>query len=362
MSLRILIATDIQFLHRMKGNSNRIKSYWEYLKSIVDIDTLFLTDDKVEKQEGIFYYSDFLPKERKSVIIEQPYGISNQVKYEYKLAFDNFIERGEDYDYIIIPYIWLSYLIDTKPKTNAKFIIDTHDSFSGRTKSLETIGQKFTSSCTVEEEKFCLRNFDYIMAISESEKQTFEDMGYNNVFVAKYFYKPQQSKKKLGMIGSQSVHNIDALWWFYENVFKQIEEDYYLYICGDLAKCQQVQDSYKGKKNIVLYEYIWNIEDFYNMVDICINPVRAGSGLKIKNIEAISFCKPIITTSLGAQGMQDEEDNLLLAIADTPGEWVSEIKFMSDYRIDKISERMKTYNQSNSAGKIYSELFGIIGI
>lgn len=359
--MRILIATDIQFLHKMKGNSNRIKSYWEYLRSIVDVDVLFLTDDKIIGGEDIFYYSDFLPKERKEVRIEQPYGISNQVKYEYKLAFDNFIERNKDYDFIIIPYIWLSYLIDTKPKTNAKFVIDTHDSFSERTKSLEAIGQKFTSACTVEEEKFCLRNFDFIMAISESERKIFKSMGYDNIFVAKYFYEPKQDKQKLGMIGSQSVHNIDALWWFYENVFKQIENDYYLYICGDLAKCQQVQDAYKGKKNIVLYEYIWNIEDFYKMVDICINPVRAGSGLKIKNIEAISFCKPIITTSLGAEGMREEWEHLILSLADTPTQWLEEIKFMGNERIRTISNRMALYNLINSSDKIYSELFGIIG-
>ena len=313
---RILIATDIPFLHLMKGNHNRIRSYYKCLKQQFDVDVLFFTEKTQNKEflgENIYFYGDFLPFRPKSVTILQPYNISSKVKYEYKLAFDEFISMAEvDYDYIIIPYIWLSYLIDVKPETCAKFIIDTHDSFSERTKSLAQSGITFTSACTIGDEKFCLRNFDYIMAISNEEKEIFESMGYNNVFTSKYFFKPVENNKKLGFIGGNSVHNIDAILKFYDTIFlNNLNKEYFLYICGDVAKNEKVQ-RLKGELGVVLYEYIWNIEDFYNMIDICINPVNIGSGLKIKNIEAISFLKPSsISQSLSSPSSGSSRFNFL---------------------------------------------------
>lgn len=362
MRKRILIATDIQFFHRMKGNSNRIKSVYNCLKKNHDVDVLLFTEDIVDVDANVHYYQNFLPRNKKAVMIEQPYNISSKVKYEYKLAFDNFIEVMGEYDAIIISYIWLSYLIDIKPKTNAKFIIDTHDSFSERTKSLAEKGYKFTSACSEEDEKFCLRNFDYIMAISDKEKEIFESMGYSNVFTAKYFYKPQKNKTKLGFIGGNSIHNIDAILWFYNNVFKDtLDSDYFLYICGDIAKHKDVQ-KLKGLKNIVLYEYIWNIEDFYNMIDICINPCQMGSGLKIKNIEAISFGKPIITSDIGLQGMDEEYNNGLIFEANDKDSWISCLQLYNDQcertnRLIKFNE----YNKNHNEEKVYKDLLEILG-
>lgn len=365
-SKRILIATDIPFLHLMKGNHNRIRSYYSCLKKQYNVDVLFFIEKEQNNQifgENIYFYSDFLPKIPKSITIKQPYNISSKVKYEYKLAFDEFVSRAEkDYDYIIIPYIWLSYLIDIKPETKAKFIIDTHDSFSERTKSLAEHDIKFTSACTTEEEKFCLRNFDYIMAISDEERLIFESMGYNNVFTAKYFYKPKFSLTKLGIIGSGSIHNIDALDWFVNNIFKgHLDNNYQLYICGELAKNEEVINKYKGLKNIILYGIIWNIEDYYNLIDICINPVQIGSGLKIKNIEAISFNKPIITSTIGIQGMNDELDKKLIYRADNLVEWQEVLEKLSHKEnLIQLKEKQEQYNLNNIDSKVYTKLIDII--
>ena len=360
MNKRILIATDISFMHRMKGNSNRINSIYNCLKKHHDVDVFFFTEG-TQVQDNIHYYQDWLPEDKKAVTILQPYNISSKVKYEYKLAFDNFIESVPDYEYIILPYIWNSYILDTKPKTNSKFIIDTHDSFSERTKNLAEHGYQFTSACSVEDEKFCLRNFDYIMAISDKEEEIFRNMGYDNVFTAKYFYKPQKNKTKLGFIGGNSIHNIDAINWFYNNVFKDtLDNDYFLYICGDIAKHKDVQ-KLKGLKNIVLYEYIWNIEDFYNMVDICINPCQIGSGLKIKNIEAMSFRKPIITSDIGLEGMNEEYEAGIIIEANSKDGWINSLKYCEDI-VNNINRLIKLdeYKKTNNEEKVYKSLLDIL--
>jgi hypothetical protein len=48
-----------------------------------------------------------------------------------------------------------------------------------------------------------------------------------------------------------------------------------------------------------------NTEDFYVHCSFTINPVRAGTGLKIKTIESLEHCRPVITTGEGARGLND---------------------------------------------------------
>ena len=49
------------------------------------------------------------------------------------------------------------------------------------------------------------------------------------------------------------------------------------------------------------------IDDLFKQADIVVNPLVCGSGLKIKNIEALSFGKPLVTTPAGAQGMPERD-------------------------------------------------------
>ena len=46
-----------------------------------------------------------------------------------------------------------------------------------------------------------------------------------------------------------------------------------------------------------------NLEDFYKSIDIFVNPLREGRGLRTKVVEAAAFGCPILSTELGAEGL-----------------------------------------------------------
>jgi glycosyltransferase involved in cell wall biosynthesis len=48
-----------------------------------------------------------------------------------------------------------------------------------------------------------------------------------------------------------------------------------------------------------------DLADFYGRIDLAANPVQFGTGLKIKNVEAMAYGIPLITTPQGAAGMSD---------------------------------------------------------
>ena len=48
-----------------------------------------------------------------------------------------------------------------------------------------------------------------------------------------------------------------------------------------------------------------NLKSIYDLSDIVINPLTIGTGLKIKSIEALGFSKALISTSVGADGLEN---------------------------------------------------------
>jgi glycosyltransferase involved in cell wall biosynthesis len=68
----------------------------------------------------------------------------------------------------------------------------------------------------------------------------------------------------------------------------------------------------------------------YVRAGIVIVPLRAGSGTRIKILEAFSFRRPVISTSIGAEGLGVEHEKHLL-IADTPEEFAGAcVRLMKD--------------------------------
>jgi hypothetical protein len=49
--------------------------------------------------------------------------------------------------------------------------------------------------------------------------------------------------------------------------------------------------------------YIDNCDDFYDVVDVVLNPMAFGTGLKIKSVEAIFEGKPLIATTTAMVGL-----------------------------------------------------------
>ena len=82
----------------------------------------------------------------------------------------------------------------------------------------------------------------------------------------------------------------------------------------------------KKLKN-ALVDFHGEVDDALCFIDdhwLMVVPLFAGSGLRIKIIEAMARSKPIITTTIGAQGMNVTSGRELI-IADTQGDFIQSI-------------------------------------
>lgn len=110
--------------------------------------------------------------------------------------------------------------------------------------------------------------------------------------------------------------NIEAVDWLMSEVWPLVQKkDRRLKLVlagrgmpGRFSRLQSAQ--------VEVQEHVPDSKQFYKDYDIMLVPLWSGSGLRIKLVEGLAYGKPIITTSIGAEGIPYEQGRHLL-IADT---------------------------------------------
>jgi len=111
--------------------------------------------------------------------------------------------------------------------------------------------------------------------------------------------------------------NVDGLIWFAGEVFPKITRvvpEARLKIIGKEPppEIRRLDDG----KRVIVCGYVENLEDIYRQTGAFIVPLRIGSGIRLKILEALALCLPVATTSIGCEGIGVEHGRHVL-IGDT---------------------------------------------
>ncbi|MBU0577405.1 glycosyltransferase [Patescibacteria group bacterium] len=249
----------------------------------------------------------------------------SQIDMWYNLKTDTLVRKlhaEHKYDVVIAEYVFESRVLNNFGDDVLK-IIDTHDIFTDRNKKYEQKGIKETFfSTTKEEEAKGLNRADKIIAIQEKEAQFFRQITNKEVITIGHpvgLQRPvekQDTNKNILYLGTGNSANIDGINDFIKDCLPSIKnrvKGAQLILAGNI--CSYVDD-YEG---VIKMGEVKDIHDAYNQADIVINPGAVGTGLKIKNIEALGLGKILITHSHSAEGLKDNVKNPFI-VADTPDE------------------------------------------
>lgn len=122
--------------------------------------------------------------------------------------------------------------------------------------------------------------------------------------------KPQQGT--LLFVGYLArFENEDAITWFAEEILPKIREVFPQVSVkvagrGIRSHVQKMAD----RLDIQLLDFVENLEDLYSTCSCMIVPLRHGAGVKFKVVDAISNAVPIVTTSVGAEGIFEGIESL----------------------------------------------------
>lgn len=201
---------------------------------------------------------------------------------------------------------------------------------------------------------------DAIVSITHIDKAVFEKMVPGkpvftcitgvNIDYYKRRGKNNLRQKTLFYFASMDwIPNQEAVDWFLENCWKQIYS--VVHDCKLVIAGRNMPQRYfkMNEPNVLVVANVANSKDFYNQHDIMIVPLLSGSGLRIKIIEGMSYGKAIVSTSVGAEGINVTPGENIL-IANTPLEFSSAV-------IDLLNNNDKRHKLEVEAQKFAEKEF-----
>lgn len=383
MAEKFLMITDVEFWNKDAGNAKRISQFIKmFSENGVELEIAFVgkifNKKGIEKEYSVVIkeiglYQNYFTNQIKKMINKFP-SLRERIRRnlshttieilknkKIKKNFNKIYSNLNNYKGIIIEYIWLDYLLPDGYKGIK--IIDTHDIQSDRFEIYKKQNKFCRFKIFPDEEKRILEKYDYILVVSERDKKILTDLKISDnkiLFLPVY----EEIKKvessisrniRLTFIGAAIDFNIDAINWFIDNVLKKIpDNNIELHIYGGVSNLVIKKD-----EKIFLHGFVKDINEAYRNSDIIVNPIQIGGGIKVKNIEALSKGKFLITTDVGAQGLEDGINKAFL-VANTPEEFLNIInlylknqintKEIENFAIDYIEEKL-------SYKKYYKEFF-----
>ena len=93
-----------------------------------------------------------------------------------------------------------------------------------------------------------------------------------------------------------------------------------------------------------------DLERFYDALRVAIVPIRYGSGVKLKTVEALQFGVPTVSTTIGAESIPSDVDGLLpVAIGAAAG---ITLAFGSARVVSSLLFQVSPYDPAVSAGAV----------
>lgn len=125
--------------------------------------------------------------------------------------------------------------------------------------------------------------------------------------------------------------NVDALKWFFEDVYAQLIKrvpTLKILIVGR-SPIPEIQ-AYVSLKGVTVTGGVPDVRPYYRRAWLQIVPLRIGGGTRLKIVESLAIGTPVVSTSIGAQGLDLEHGRQIL-LADDAAAFVDEtVKALED--------------------------------
>lgn len=213
-------------------------------------------------------------------------------------------------DVLIADYCFLTDAFPYALRPDARRLVIMHDLFSSRSSQFDSLqASDSVVSVPLAEEVQMLSAADTIVAIQRDEAAVLrKKLPAHEILVAPIaalpVEKPQPGNADIVLfVGSSAAPNVDGIKWFIDACWPAIRQrrpEAVLNIAGSVCSgLARVPDGVR------LLNVVDDLDDLYAEASVVISPLRAGSGLKIKFIEALSKGKAVVATTTTLQGVSD---------------------------------------------------------
>lgn len=330
------------------------RASYEYIKMFVNqgFDVKFLPNN--------YYPTQPYTSELENLGVEVLYG-----DYYYEHIYDWIKENGKDIDYVFSerPHITDRYIDAIRESSDAKIFYFGHDFHFLRMKreaelennkkllreayyfkqvELDIMRKSDMSYYLSNVEIDAIKEIDPEIKVKRASIFMFDEFPENN-------RKSEKNKDIIFVGGFSHTPNIDALKWFVEEVFPRIQEklpDVTFNVIGS-NPTDEVKALDRNGINIIGFVSDEKLKEYYDTCKLEVVPLRYGAGIKGKVIEGMYNGVPIITTDIGAEGIEGIEK--IVSIENEAEKFADKVVelYNDNDKLDEMSKAESEYIKKN---------------
>jgi glycosyltransferase involved in cell wall biosynthesis len=273
-----------------------------------------------------------------SLVSPKPFLIRRDYSQRMKKAVDEVLGR-EHFDTIYVDHLHMAQYVHSRTQRK---ILDEHNLESELAlryaKVVKNPVKKLTAYLDYKkmrayEVRTC-RSFDLVLTVTEKERRALLNLGVPDTYCLPIGVDTKKLKrlelnresKTIVFLGTMYwPPNTDAVLWFFRRIFPLIRRsipEARLSILG--SKPSRAVRKLASDTNVNVLGYVDNPEALLTDCAAFIVPLRIGGGMRVKILNAFSWGLPVVSTTLGVEGIE-ALDNRHLLIRDDPGDFAQAV-------------------------------------
>ncbi len=313
-------------------------------KHFVEIDKLPIEYCSKTNIEAVFIDTDIKTISAiRNLFSNRSYNIERFYSRAFADKLSNVL-RSEKFDIIQLESLYVSMYVDVICKySKAKIVLRAHNiehklwehNALLAKNPLKKAYLNLLAKRLKKYELYSLQTFDSIITITKEDEIYFKKAGFSKAIETVPFgidlknnpenNLPTKDFSSVFHIGAMDWQpNIDGVNWFVNEVWDKILTKYphlQLYLAGRNMNWELTQ---LKRSNVNVVGEVESASEFMQSKGLMIVPLLSGSGMRVKVIEGMALGKTIISTKIGAEGI-NHENNKNILIADTADEFVEAI-------------------------------------
>jgi len=311
-----------------------------------------VVDDPTSKNSGPSLYAALFA----NLFSRYPYSVTS---HRSKLMIRTIAQQFTHKRFDLIHCEWTPYLINLLPFMPFPSVVDAHN--------VET--EIWRRNCQIERhplkkmfirlqwqkmqrfEQKALPLFSRVIAVSEPDRAFIARWAkpeqveiISNGVDTGYFKPAGWQQKPFSMVFTGSLDwrpNVDAILYFLDGIWPLIRASHpeASFTIVGRRPTDVLKDKAGGMPGIMLTGTVDDVRPYMEEAQVYVVPLRVGGGSRLKILEALSMKKAVVSTSVGAEGLDVcAGENILTA--DAPAEFAAAVSRL--YRESALRERLGT--------------------
>jgi glycosyltransferase involved in cell wall biosynthesis len=297
-----------------------------------------------------------------NLVTADSYNVSRFFSTDFDILLRKTLE-ADDYDIVHLESVFMTTYIHTIRRfSKAKIVLRSHNLeymiWERLARQSSNPAKKvYLTHLAKQLKKYeinVLTGIDGIAAITDEDKSKYENLGCKKPMITIPFginlsdYHAYNENLKLDYNNFKLFHlgamdwkpNLEGVAWFLEDIWMQTVQDFpnfSLHLAGRNMPDWLLENDYEKVTN---HGEVESANQFMLDHDIMVVPLLSAGGMRVKIIEGMSLGKVVISTSIGAEGINcKDRENIL--IANNKEDFVNQLKW-----IQEDPERLKAIGQN----------------